>query len=372
MRQQLEEQQAAAAKLRQSLASAEQAAAATREELTAAQARAAEAEAQAAQVAQMEEDVKAYKQQLKEASAAAGRCWVETDCTELSTQQMGGRAQLLLPVLCCAVLCCAVLHASRQQPARSPDFAPLPPCPQAWVAADKAVMDLRYGRMEREELKFKVGLGGGCGYAASVGRHSLGWLGRKGSEFIRLGGAGALKPRAAWIAVPHTPVRSHLLCLPSIALRSLAPAAAQRLPTRRQRRHRQPRRRWSRSWLSSRLPPLRCRCAGRPGREGWLLLLVVCTLLAVYRVSAVGKLPQAACFFSVSLVQEKLDAALVEAKHAKHLERKVRAQLTNCVCPCVFDLGQLGRLAVLDGCWHRPALVSGLPAASRLSPGSLS
>ena len=30
------------------------------------------------------------------------------------------------------------------------------------------------------------------------------------------------------------------------------------------------------------------------------------------------------CLFTVWLPQEKLDAALVEAKHAKHLERKVR------------------------------------------------
>ena len=48
--------------------------------------------------------------------------------------------------------------------AHPPPHHPSPPllcprCPQAWLAADKAVSDLRHGRMEREELKYKVGWG---------------------------------------------------------------------------------------------------------------------------------------------------------------------------------------------------------------------
>lgn len=41
--------------------------------------------------------------------------------------------------------------------------------PQAWFTADKAVKDLRFGRMEREELKFKV-REGVCGWVG-------GWVG---------------------------------------------------------------------------------------------------------------------------------------------------------------------------------------------------
>lgn len=46
------------------------------------------------------------------------------------------------------------MRFTTEQLTRLPSFPAA--CLQAWVAADKAVMDLRYGRMEREELKFKV------------------------------------------------------------------------------------------------------------------------------------------------------------------------------------------------------------------------
>ena len=110
--QQLEEQQAAASKLRHSLAAAEQAAAATREELEAAQARAVEAEGLAAKVAQMEEDVKAYKEQLKEVSVtctAAGWCsWEGTACTGLrmfELQLVGPQQQSLRQLICGSKAC---------------------------------------------------------------------------------------------------------------------------------------------------------------------------------------------------------------------------------------------------------------------------
>lgn len=106
--QQLEEQQAAASKLRQSLAAAEQAAAATREELEAAQARAVEAEGLAAKVAQMEEDVKAYKEQLKEVSwaAAAGRARLTLGCACSSCSLPGRSSKACDPRSCCPPAAC--------------------------------------------------------------------------------------------------------------------------------------------------------------------------------------------------------------------------------------------------------------------------
>ena len=144
MRQQLAEQEAAAAQLAAAKESAEAAVADLRRELSQAQGLASKAQEEAAAALQQAEELEAQKQQLRKVGGCHACGWVPL-------------APLFRAALSCVHVCwvgCAptLLFTPSSLCLSSPSLSV-----QALEAAESADLELQAARVEREELKAKVG-----------------------------------------------------------------------------------------------------------------------------------------------------------------------------------------------------------------------